>query len=190
MTAPRLAPIPVEQWGEVERAALEVAFPRAAPRILSTGPDALPASNAVCTMMHHPTLAGPFLAYSAVLLEKPALGHRNRELITLRIAARTGSEYEWAQHVRLAELAGMTTAEIDAVRGGTGSWTPLETDLLAATDQLVDSFRIDDDTWARLTQHLDEKQLVEVVFVAGTYMCLAMAFNSLGIEIDPDLQQE
>ncbi len=189
--APRLAPIPVEEWGDDERAAIELGFPRVAPRILSTGPDALPASNAVGTLMHHPALAGPFLAHSAVLLEKPALGHRNRELITLRVAARTGSDYEWAQHVRMATAVGITAEEIDAVRSGSdASWKPLEADLLAATDQLIDSYCVDDDTWGRLAQELDARQLVEVVFVVGTYTCLAMAFNSFGIQLDPDLQQE
>jgi len=62
-----------------------------------------------------------------------------------------------------------------------------EADLLAATDQLIDHYRIDDDTWARLAEHLDERQLVEAMFVVGTYTCLAMAFNSFGLQIDPEL---
>ena len=66
-------------------------------------------------------------------------------------------------------------------------WTPLEAELLAATDQLIDHYRVDDDTWARLAEHLDERQLVEVVFVVGTYTCLAMAFNSFGLQLDPEL---
>ena len=96
--------------------------------------------------------------------------------------------------MRLAESAGITDRRDR--RGpptATGSWTPLEADLLAATDQLIDRYRIDDDTWARLAQHLDEQQLVELVFVVGTYTCLAMAFNSFGL-LDPsstaDLQIE
>ena len=28
---------------------------------------------------------------------------------------------------------------------------------------------------------------MEVTFVVGTYTCLAMVFNSCGIELDPDL---
>ena len=66
-------------------------------------------------------------------------------------------------------------------------WSPLEAELLAATDQLLDHYRIDDDTWARSAEHLDERQLVEVVFVVGTYTCLAMVFNSVGLELDADL---
>jgi hypothetical protein len=46
---------------------------------------------------------------------------------------------------------------------------------------------VSDATWARLADQLDEAQLVELVYVIGTYTCLAMVFNSLGIELDPDL---
>ena len=57
-------------------------------------------------------------------------------------------------------------------------------DVLAATDQLIDGYRIDDETWQRLATQLDERQLVEAVFVVGTYTCLAMAFNTFGLGHD------
>ena len=59
--------------------------------------------------------------------------------------------------------------------------------MLTAVDELVDRYRIADDTWNRLAAQLDERQLVELVFVVGTYTGLAMAFNSFGLELDADL---
>ena len=56
-------------------------------------------------------------------------------------------------------------------------------------DQLIDGYLVDDPTWKRLAEHLDERQLVEVVFTVGTYTALAMAFRSFGLELDPDLQE-
>ena len=125
-----------------------------------------------------------------MLLREPALGHRARELMVLRVAWRTRSRYEWAQHVTLAPRFEITRDDIDAIaRGGDADdWTPVERDLLAATDQLIDRYRIDDDTWARLAEQLNQRQLVEVVFVVGTYTCLAMAFNSFGLQLDPGTQ--
>jgi alkylhydroperoxidase family enzyme len=189
--APRLAPLPTDRWDEEVQAALRGFLPQAAlDRFLSTGPDAVAVPNVLATLMHHPALAGPFLRYNRILLETPALGHRLRELMILRVAWRTRSTYEWLQHVRLAERVSVTRAEIEAIAAGTQAttWTPLEVDLLAATDQLIDRHRIDDATWARLAEHLDERQLLEVVFVVGTYTCLAMAFNSFKLELDPELQ--
>jgi alkylhydroperoxidase family enzyme len=108
----------------------------------------------------------------------------------LRVAWRTRAPYEWAQHVRMARSCGITAEEIGAIASGAeaGTWSPLEAHLLGATDQLLDQYRIDDDTWARLAEHLDERRLMEVTFVVGTYACLAMAFNSFGLELDPELE--
>jgi len=189
--APRLAPIAKEAWGDDARAALASAFPApVVARLLSSEPDAMPMPNVIATLMHHPALAGPFLAYNQVLLSSPALAPRVRELVILRVAWLTRSRYEWLQHVRLAPRVGISTEEIEAVAGGPGvaSWTPLEADLLSATDQLVDCYRVEDDTWRRLAKHLDERELVELVFVVGTYTGLAMAFKTFGLALDPELE--
>ena len=180
MTEPRLEPVPPEQWNEETIEALQQAFPEAViARFKNEG-----APTAITTMLHHPALAGSWLAYNNVLLWSPALDHRLRELMVLRVAHRTHAPYEWDQHVKLAERYGVTAADVDAVKVGSthDGWSPLERDLLAATDQLIDDYRIDDDTWRRLAEQLDGRQLVETVFVVGTYTCLAMAFNSFALE--------
>jgi 4-carboxymuconolactone decarboxylase len=190
--APRLAPIPPEAWGEDARNALANAYSDAvAARLLSTEPGSTPMPNALSTLMHHPALAGPFLTYNNVLLQKPALDPRARELVILRVARRTRSRYEWLQHVRLAPRVGITDDEIAAIADGDGAnpWTAFEADLLAATDQLIDEYRVADDTWGRLAEQLDERQLVELVFVVGTYTALAMVFKSLDVQLDADLQE-
>ena len=190
--APRLAPVPPQEWSEDARAALANAYSDdVAARLLSTEAGSTPMPNALSTLMHHPALAGPFLVYNNVLLQTPALDPRARELVVLRVAWRTRSRYEWVQHLRLAPRVGITPEEIAAVAtgAGAGSWKPHEADLLAATDQLVDDYRVEDDTWRRLAEQLDERQLVELVFVVGTYTALAMAFKSFGVQLDPDLQE-
>jgi alkylhydroperoxidase family enzyme len=188
--SPRIAPLPREEWGEDERAALAAGFSeQVAARFAATGPDAVPVPNVLGTLMRHPALAGPFLAYNNVLLFAPTIEPRTRELLILRVAARTGADYEWAQHVGLAAGAGVTAAEIEAVRGcGAIEWSPFDAALLAAADELVDGYVVSDDTWGRLAAQLDERQLMELVFVVGTYTALAMAFNSFGLQLDADLQ--
>jgi alkylhydroperoxidase family enzyme len=186
---PRLEPVTRDQWDEAAETAIRAAMPAvAAERFLAPGPDAPRLTNGIASMLHHPRLAERFLAFNGQLLWDPVLEPRLRELAVLRVAYRTRSTYEWVQHVKLSQRYDVTVAEVDAIAAGTyESFTPLESSLLRATDQLLDGYRIDDATWARLAGELDEKTLLEVIFVVGTYTALAMVFNGIGIELDPDL---
>ena len=189
-TAPRLAPLPREQYTDAVRNAIATAYGgAAAERFCTTSPDAPPVPNVLGTLMHHPALAGPFLAYNNVLLQKPALDPRLRELVILRVACRTRAPYEWAQHVRMAYRVGLDDDEIIAVtqREHTDTWSALEADVLAATDDLIDDYCVSGNTWDRLAKQLETTQLVELLFVVGTYTGLAMVFNSFGLQLDPEL---
>jgi alkylhydroperoxidase family enzyme len=190
VSEPRVAPLPREQWDDEVRDAIGSGFPEGVrARFLSTGPDAMRVPNAIATFMHHPALTGPWLSYNAQLLQRPSLDPRHRELVVLRAAWRAKQEYEWVQHIRLAKRLQFSDAEIEAVTKGAagGEWSTLEADLLIAADELLDDFRVSDATWARLSESLDVKQLIELVFVVGTYTALAMVFNSLGVQLDPEL---
>ncbi|WP_051574966.1 carboxymuconolactone decarboxylase family protein [Mycobacterium sp. URHB0044] len=179
---PRLQPIPAEQWDDVAVAAIREAFPAAAVDAFRTKGLA---PNVLATMLHHPALAGSFNRFGNVLLRQPAIGHRERELMLLRVAWRTRSQYEWVHHVRLAKSYGVDAGDVAAVvRGDSDAWSPLERDLVSATDQLLENYRIDDDTWARLRSQLNEAQLVELPFIVGAYTCLAMAFNSWDLQVE------
>jgi len=187
-TTPRIAPLAVDEWDDDAVAALRDAFGVTAADRLLAGDRPMP--NVLATLLRHPALTGPFLSYNNVLLRAPALEPRWRELMVLRVASRTRSIYEWAQHVRMADRCGITAAEIEAVADGetgAGAWSAIEADLLAATDQLLDGYRVDDATWARLANRLDVRQLLELTFVVGTYACLAMAFNTVGVALDAEL---
>jgi alkylhydroperoxidase family enzyme len=180
--APRLTPIPADEWDDVAVAAIREAFPaRAVDAFRATGRS----PNVLATMLHHPALAASFNRFGNVLLTQPAIGHRERELMLLRVAWRTCARYEWVHHVRLAKSYGLHGDDVAAIAHGySESWSPLERDLVAATDQLLDDYRIDDDIWDRLRQALTDAQLVEVPFIVGAYTCLAMAFNSWELQVE------
>jgi 4-carboxymuconolactone decarboxylase len=179
---PRLAPIPADQWDDVAVAAIREAFPENAVDAFRTKGRA---PNVLATMLHHPALAGSFNRFGNVLLTEPAIGHRERELMLLRVAWRTRARYEWVHHVRLAKTYGVDAGDVAAIaQGDSQSWSPLERDLVAATDQLLDDYRVDDDTWGRLRDQLTDAQLVELPFIVGAYTCLAMAFNSWELQVE------
>jgi alkylhydroperoxidase family enzyme len=190
---PRIPPLPREQWDDEVRAALAVGLgEQAAATFMSDAPDAPPMPNVLGTLLHHPRLAGRLLRYNGVLLQHGTIDARLRELMILRVAWKTRAPYEWAQHVQLALRNDVTRDEIDAIATGAAgdAWSEVERALLRATDELLDHYRVDDGTWAELAEHFDDRQLLEVLFVVGTYACLAMVFNSAGIGLDPGLPAE
>ncbi|HWA64874.1 MAG TPA: carboxymuconolactone decarboxylase family protein [Mycobacteriales bacterium] len=186
---PRLEPVPKDQWGEAEAAAVRAAMPAAAAeRFLSAEPDAPRLANGISSMLHHPQLAAAFLNFNGQLLWEPVLDPRLRELAVLRVAWHTRAPYEWVQHVKLSQRYGVTEREVEAIVDGTDpGWSSLEADVLEATELLLTTHRVDDATWQRLTEALDARAVIELLFVVGTYSCLAMVFNGLGVELDPDL---
>ena len=185
----RLSPVPKDEWDEDCAAAVRAGMPAAAAdRFLSAAPDAPRLANGISSLLHHPQLAAAFLNFNGQLLWEPVLAPRLRELIVLRVARRTRSQYEWLQHAKLSQRYDVTPEEVEAIANGDdGVFSDLETDVLHATDQLLESYQVEDETWERLAAALDEKTRLELLFVVGTYTSLAMVFNGIGIELDPDL---
>ncbi|CUU57089.1 alkylhydroperoxidase AhpD family core domain-containing protein [Parafrankia irregularis] len=181
--APRLGPLPVAQWSEQDRETLRGSFARA-DRYLSGDADAPPMPPILGLLARHSRVGGPWLAFNGRLLDAGTLDPRDRELLILRVASRTGCRYLWAEHVGLARSAGLTRERTAAVTEGpeAAGWAERDRDLLRATDQLVADHALDDALWARLASFLDERQLLEAIFVVGSYTCLAMVLNSVGLE--------
>ena len=182
----RLVPLPFEQWGEEARRVLP-SYLRRPELYLSGGPDARPMPTVLGLLALHLPLGDAWLSFNDVLDKQTVLDIRLRELIVLRVAWRTGSAYEWAQHTRMGAHAGLSAEQLHAMPTGATNavWTPVERALLTATDQMIDRHRVDDATWTELAEHFSDAELIEVLFVAGAYLCFAVLLNSVGLQPDP-----
>jgi alkylhydroperoxidase family enzyme len=142
-------------------------------------------------MAHHPALARAYNTLNGHLLLATTLTERQRELVIMRAAVLARSSYEWAQHVFLARDAGLTDLEIGWIAWGPDApfWDPAESALLRAVDELIGDGAIADQTWTVLSAHLDNQQLLDVIFTAGSYTMLAWMMHSLGITLDDDLRE-
>jgi 4-carboxymuconolactone decarboxylase len=139
------------------------------------------------TLARHPRLFRRWLPFGRTLLLRPALPRPDVELVLLRTAWSCGSWYEWAQHVQLAVRAGLPAEVVQRVPHGPGGpgWTPRQSLLLRATDELHADRVVTDDTWGPLSDVLDERQLIELCLLVGHYEMLAMALNTLGVRPEP-----
>jgi alkylhydroperoxidase family enzyme len=120
------------------------------------------------------------------------LDPRDREILILRVAWRTRSKYEWVQHVRIGQQCGLTAEHVQAAMEGPDAslWTPVERALVAATDEMIDRSVVSHETWKQLAEHFDDQQLIELLYVIGAYVCLALVLNSVDLPPDPTPEVE
>jgi alkylhydroperoxidase family enzyme len=181
---PRLAPVPFADWDDETRTVL-LQFLRRPDRYLSGAPDAPPMPMVLEVFAQHLPLSASWLPFTEMLAgDEARLRDIHRELLILRVAGRTRSGYEWAQHTRMGGDAGLSTAQIDAVVQGPASavWNPLERALLQAVDEMIDQHVVGDATWAALAAAFGPAELFELLFVVGGYLCLATVLNSIGLQ--------
>jgi 4-carboxymuconolactone decarboxylase len=174
----RLSPLPADQWDDAARDAVAGMLPeeRRNPR---------DAGNLLATLVHHPKLTRAFLRFNGYLLYGSTLPPRTREQVILRVAHRRGCAYEWTHHVTLGKRVGLSDHDIDAMRSGDPN-DEFDRAVLAAVDELDEKTNLSDQTWATLSERLDERQRMDLIFTIGGYTALAMALNTFGVEVEQD----
>jgi 4-carboxymuconolactone decarboxylase len=179
---PRIGPLPESEWDDDLRPILEARLQAADSRLGD--------NNIFPTLARHKELFRAWLPFGGFLLARGVLGARERELLILRTGYNCASEYEWGQHVRIAEAIGMERDLIMRVAQGPhrGGFSPADAALLRAADELHERAKISDTTWAQLAEHYDEKGLIEIAILVGHYHLVAFALNSLEVELDAGLE--
>ena len=138
------------------------------------------------TMLRSTDATKALLPWANYIQSKNDLPPREKEILVLRTSYLCLSGYEWSHHSRLGRQAGLTGAEIGALKKPAEShdWSPADRALIDACDELVRNHHICAKTWASLSQRLSEKQLMDLVFTVGQYTQVAMIVNAFGVQID------
>lgn len=105
-----------------------------------------------------------------------ALSDRAREIAILEVAALHRSEFEWYAHERLGRRAGLTGAEIAALRDGVPAPTFDRVESLVRTivRTLVRERDLDDASYRDASDVLGNPLLMELVALVGYYELLAL----------------
>src|ERR1043166_9562843 len=119
----------------------------------------------------------------------PRQPHAPRELGILRGAQVSASEYEWAQHLRMARKAGVREAQIAALAGWRASpeFDAKEKAALQLAES-VTSGRVSDEVYREAMRHLDQHDYVELAVTAGFYAMVARVLDAMGVELEPDFR--
>jgi alkylhydroperoxidase family enzyme len=118
------------------------------------------------------------------------LSLRQREIIIDRTCARCRCEYEWGIHVAFfADRAGLDAAQITSLTHGGPTdpcWTdPVDRLLIEAADQLHDNADLDDAIWPELERQFDERQLLDVLLLAGWYHAISYVATATRLATEP-----
>jgi alkylhydroperoxidase family enzyme len=133
----------------------------------------------------HRRLFRGWLGFARRLMPFGRLPRRESELVILRVAHLAGSTYEHNHHVRIGRRFGVTAgdvARLHAYPGEAEGWSPREAAILAAVQELHHDRDLSDAAWARLADHLDERERIELCLLAGHYEMLATTIAALRLQ--------
>ena len=141
--------------------------------------------NMTRILVNHPDFYRVFIPYVDKLMSQSLLPHRDREILILRTLALCDESYEEDHHVRIAESLGMSAGLVQTVKTGqSAGLNEFDRILVRAAEELVSDRCLSDEAWRALAKSYDVAQMIEVVFLVGTFTTLSMATNTLGIPLD------
>lgn len=129
----------------------------------------------------------PMMRLGGTILNRQQLAGNLRELAILRVARLSNAEYEWVQHVPIAEMVGCTKEQITALDRGDATaacFDEKERAVLAFTDEVVRDTRPSDDALAKLKAHCPDREVMELTIAIGFYMLMARIMEVSGIEVE------
>jgi 4-carboxymuconolactone decarboxylase len=139
-------------------------------------------------LLHSPALAESWFVNNNAVRWKTELDGRLREIVILRIAHLNGATYVVKQHVpELALAEGLTAAECDAL----ADWQPSrlfsdrERAALAYADAMTRDIAVPDRVFDELKRHFNQRQIVELTVLIGTYNMQTRVLCALRIDPEP-----
>jgi alkylhydroperoxidase family enzyme len=140
-------------------------------------------------LAHSPKMLRAYAGLAQGLRYQAATPRPLRELMILRTAQLTASEYEWAHHRAMAEAAGLETEKVAALRDWrTSPWfDPAERAALRCVEEMH-GIALSDDAFADLEAAMGPAATVELVLLAAFYQAVARMIQAFGLEVEPAYQ--
>lgn len=141
--------------------------------------------NVFLTISRMDKIAIKYGEFLQALLFNNEFGLQDTERMVLRAAWRMGSIYEYSQHVKIAQKAGLTMDEIATLaKEDSPEWTGKIRAMMFAVDDLIASNDITDEHWKELNKYFDDDRMIELVFLIGHYEMVAQLINTIGIPVE------
>ena len=139
-------------------------------------------------LLHSPAVAMAFLEQVTAVRWKTELDGQTREIVTIRIGILNRCDYVFKAHVpAYTAQEGLTREQCDALAGWRNStlFDARQRAALAYTDAMTRDIQVPDAVYAELRFHFNERQIVELTVLIGTYNMHTRVLQAL--EIDPTI---
>ena len=134
-------------------------------------------------LMHSPPLAEGWLGFLTNVRQRLSLAGALRELVILQVAHLNGAPYEAQQHAPLALQQGLTHEQLAALPHwqSSSAFSALQRTALALTDSMTRDIHVPAALVHELRQHLDDRQVVELVGTIAAYNMVSRFLEALQI---------
>jgi alkylhydroperoxidase family enzyme len=151
-------------------------------------PDYMADLSVFQVLLRNPRVARAVNDLLASMLWHNTLDTRLRELVIMRIGWTTGSDYEWTQHWRVARSLDVSERDLLAVRDWRQDteFGPAERAVLAATDEIVETGVMSEETWTACAAGLggDAATLVELTVAISTWRLISSVLQTLRVPLE------
>ena len=140
-------------------------------------------------LAHSPPMLRAYAGLARGLRYDAATPRALRELMILRTAQLTGSDYEWAHHRAMAAANGVPDEKVHALAAWRSStlFDGCERAALRCVEEIHD-VALSDEAFAELERELGAPATIELVLLAAFYEAVARLIQALGLEVEPAYQ--
>jgi alkylhydroperoxidase family enzyme len=143
--------------------------------------------NLYRALANHPKLVAAWTEFARAIRYESRTPRPLRELVILRGAQLMSSEYEWAQHLRMARKAGVRESQIAALHDWQRSreFDEKEKAALAIAEDVTRG-KVSDATQAEALKHFEMQDYVELALTAAFYAMVGRMLDAMGVQLEPD----
>jgi alkylhydroperoxidase family enzyme len=140
-------------------------------------------------LAHSPLMLRAYAGLARGLRYEAQTPRALRELMILRTAQLTGSEYEWAHHRAMAAANDVPEEKVRMLAAWRSStlYDERERAALRCVDEIHD-VALSDEAFAELERVMGAPSTVELVLLVAFYEAVARMIQALGLEVEPAYQ--
>jgi len=139
---------------------------------------------------NHAPLAAAWTEFARAIRYESTTPRELRELVILRGAQLMRSEYEWAQHLKMARKFGVREAQIQTLAQWRGSKEFDEREQAALElAEAVTKGEVTDKVYASVSKQFDHATYVELAMVAAFYAMVARMLDAMRIQLEPEARE-